>query len=950
MLIERDTESEELADALSAAADGTGGMVLVTGPVGSGKTEFLSAFAGHAVRAGAVAVRATGSAAERNVPLAVIHQLTSDIPSDKAAAIGLRRLLSTARDGVHDLTFSRTGAITPPAANLFIDVWEHILRLADQTPLVIQVDDVQHIDDASLHCLLFCARRLSSARVLLVLADSGQSRQLSTMLQAEAAHLPNYRSLRLAPLTPRGTARVLSRHLGVPAPPRLVAACHALTGGNVSLVRAIAADCANARGRPADEPVIGAAFRSTVHANVRRCGDATVQVAALLAVLGGLATRRLLTKALAADPMAIAQDLDTLEAMGLTEGERIRRPAVGAAVLESFSAETRAGLHRQAAVLLHDVGGPATVIADHLLAAGSIDASWAGGILEEAADAALDAGDHHRAIEFLRLAAQRHGAGGRQYEIIAKVMLIERQHDPRSAIRHLPTLVDAHRLGRLGDRTALELVDALTWDGQYASASKILRQMTAPGTRHDPETVSWLHVTRYRARHTFPVLRQSLREVQETDVRHVSTAERAAAALTRVLARDNEAEAADQAELILTMPPVADYTTSAIKMAVVALVYAGRIKKARQWCDRYLREWAASAPAAWRGALSAIRADIALREGDLGAASKHARKALDLVDFDTWGVGLPDPLGKLILAATWSGDLQTATHLISRPVRQEAFQTRFGLVYVHAQVHYNLALRQPEVALRKALACGRLMQDWDLDHSSLVPWRTDAAEAYLQLGELDRAKELAQEQLRRAGATDARSRAIALRVVASTIEPSSRLPLLTRAADLLRACGDRLELARVLADRGIARWALHEADRGTADLADARRLALECGAMPLVSALDPLVEKENAVEETPVVSPGVSLLAPRRDARASRKNLESLTKAELRVVELAAARHSNREISRKLRITVSTVEQHLTNAFRKLGVRRRTDLWTFFHVDALRKPPGDHGSASGNAV
>ena len=44
------------------------------------------------------------------------------------------------------------------------------------------------------------------------------------------------------------------------------------------------------------------------------------------------------------------------------------------------------------------------------------------------------------------------------------------------------------------------------------------------------------------------------------------------------------------------------------------------------------------------------------------------------------------------------------------------------------------------------------------------------------------------------------------------------------------------------------------------------------------------------------------------------------------MAELAALGHTNREISRTLYVTVSTVEQHLTRVYRKLGVKSRADL------------------------
>ncbi|MDQ3578290.1 MAG: helix-turn-helix transcriptional regulator, partial [Actinomycetota bacterium] len=51
-----------------------------------------------------------------------------------------------------------------------------------------------------------------------------------------------------------------------------------------------------------------------------------------------------------------------------------------------------------------------------------------------------------------------------------------------------------------------------------------------------------------------------------------------------------------------------------------------------------------------------------------------------------------------------------------------------------------------------------------------------------------------------------------------------------------------------------------------------------------------------------------------------------LSDAELRVATLAALGHTNREIAHKLFVTVSTVEQHLTKVYRKLGVSKRSDL------------------------
>src|SRR5437763_1251983 len=63
---------------------------------------------------------------------------------------------------------------------------------------------------------------------------------------------------------------------------------------------------------------------------------------------------------------------------------------------------------------------------------------------------------------------------------------------------------------------------------------------------------------------------------------------------------------------------------------------------------------------------------------------------------------------------------------------------------------------------------------------------------------------------------------------------------------------------------------------------------------------------------------------PRREM--FRSGPASLTPSERRIAEIAAAGQTNREIARTLFVTPKTVEYHLRNAYRKLGIETRREL------------------------
>jgi DNA-binding NarL/FixJ family response regulator len=126
---------------------------------------------------------------------------------------------------------------------------------------------------------------------------------------------------------------------------------------------------------------------------------------------------------------------------------------------------------------------------------------------------------------------------------------------------------------------------------------------------------------------------------------------------------------------------------------------------------------------------------------------------------------------------------------------------------------------------------------------------------------------------------------------------------------VLEGSAARLEHARSLAALGAA--LRHE--RRPAEARTPLRRALE-----LAAACDATTLAEYA--RTELYATGAR---PRSDALAG---VAALTASERRVAELAAGGESNREIAQVLFVTPKTVEVHLSNAYRKLGIRSRRQL------------------------
>ena len=188
-------------------------------------------------------------------------------------------------------------------------------------------------------------------------------------------------------------------------------------------------------------------------------------------------------------------------------------------------------------------------------------------------------------------------------------------------------------------------------------------------------------------------------------------------------------------------------------------------------------------------------------------------------------------------------------------------------------------------------------------------WGSLKAEALDRLDRGAEGIELAREQLGVARAFGApRWIGRALRVL-GTLEREEGIETLREAVAALEGSTARLEHAKALAALGSALRLARKPREAREPLRQALELAGVCGA-------DALSERVR----TELHATGAR---PRSDALSG---VESLTPSERRVVDLAAAGRTNREIGQELYVTPKTVEVHLSNSDRKLGVRNRHEL------------------------
>ncbi|MEU2425691.1 AAA family ATPase [Streptomyces sp. NPDC007851] len=926
LLVERDHGVELLDLMFRDCNDGQGGILLVSGPAATGKSELLHSFAEKLLQANVRVMSATAARSEQALRFAVLAQLFQPFARSPEHREQVSWLL---RSGACATALSGgPGEATELAcARVFHELWSLLDRESARQPVVILVEDVQYADESSVRGLLFLARRLQFARVLMVFTEqTGAHYRQHSLFHSDLFRQSHCRRLRLGPLTASGVAQLLTEKIGAEEARGLVGEVLEATGGNPLLVRSLLDDRFGA-GRPAScdspAPAGGGAFGEALVTCLHRLEPPALNVATMVAVLGECSTPERIAALLGADPETVRRCGEILDVTGVLHGWQFRHGAAGPAVLGRISPEERHDLYYRAAELLYGEAVPRETVSRLLLAAGAPLPEWTVDVLHDTAKEALFGERGDEAVRYLELAHASCRDAGKRSALVALLAVLEWRTDPSTPSRRFPLLGHALRRGQLSRRDAGVFVRLLLWHGDLAEAEAVLERYFELPASDDRAAASETRFLRTWLAHFYPRLAHRFKIDSAPEQLHAAVGDdpldQAADLLATVMSDDFGEAATSQAQQLLERHELHDTTLEPLTSALTALLYADHSRLAAKWCDALLGQAAARRAPTWQAVLSGNRGEIALRQGDLRLARSYARDALTHVPLDRWGVSSGLPLAVLLRAATEMGDLGEASRVVRQPVPQSVLEGRFGVHYLQARGHYYLARGWPHTARNDFLLCGELVTEWGIDLPMLVLWRLDLAEAYLNLGRPDRARALVEEQLERTVPRHARARGMALRLLAATGEPADRPPLLTEAVDLLAASEDLLELARTLTDLTLAHEAVGETGHAGPIARRARELAIRCHAEPLVQRV-PWAESEQPVG-LPVGGMAFGGIDERDDDPTS-----ALSGSERRVAALAAQGHTNQQIARRLFITVSTVEQHLTSTYRKLGINRRADL------------------------
>jgi DNA-binding CsgD family transcriptional regulator len=917
-LLERERELAELDALVDLAVGGRGGSAVVEGPAGIGKSRLLAEARARAEGRMLVAA-ARGSVLEREFPYGVVRQLFEAhlaTPDQRG-----RHLLgaASAAGSVFGGVYPDDDAGGASFAVLHGLYWLS-LNLSEERPLLLCVDDLHWCDKPSLYFLAYLAKRLEGSSILLLSGLRSAEPGTDAALIGEIAHDPAVARLTPAPLSAGAVSALVSDRLGGAPDDEFRSATHDSTGGNPLLVQQLLTALATEGVRPDGASArlvrdIGPrAVSRTVLLRLARLPDEAARVARALAVLGEGAPLSALAGAAELDESQVAEatgQLAQAEILRPSQPLGFVHPLVRDAIYQELPPAERELQHARAAALLRDAGAPAEQVAAQLLNTPPHGERWAADLLWQEGRAAVHAGAADSAVAYLERALAEPPPPEQRPQLLFELGSAEVLTSGPAAAEHLERAYDELEDPEARATAAALLGRTLMFMGSSDAAQAIATRAAQEVPRgHDDlrmQLEAFDYMTVYFGAGD-PRRLSGLREHRNLPEGGPGAHMLAAMAAWEMVCTDGVAtECAELASAALADGKLRALDPMLIPFAaMVTLVVTDHPDDAGVWAqaldDSYRRGslFAVSSTHLWNGFAS-------MRRGELPEAEESLRASHE--EFKLWGMAEM----ATILSRTFMTDVLVESGRLDEAIELfgEIESTDPGMNARGWWLITTAALRttqgEPELAIEAA--------DELAAHCEYTPdpgrlwWRSLKAEALDKLDRRDEAIELARAELeitRAFGAPSSLGRT--LRVLGN-LEREDGLGHLREAVDVLDGTTARLEHAKALAALGSALRRARQPTEAREPLRRALELAAACGAEGLV---------EHARSELHATG-----ARPRREALGG---IESLTPSERRIVDLAAGGRRNRDIAQELYVTPKTVEVHLSNAYRKLGISSRREL------------------------
>jgi hypothetical protein len=297
MLVGRRLAIGALHSAADAAAGGAGGVVLLAGEAGIGKTALAAGAVAYAKDCGATAVWGAcweGDGAPGFWPWIQVVRALAPKEGEGATpgGAGTASTASTASEAMlaelTGATEERSGVLGDESAirfRIYDRAATYLRQQAAQRPLVVILDDLHWADLSSLRLLVFLARQLHDAAVLVIGTyrdvEVAATDHPARLLLAEVAGQAEL--IQLTGLTPAETGQLIEKVCGERPQARLIQAVHDRTAGNPFFAQQVARLLA-AQDAPLDRALVTGVPPAVGDVLARRLARLPGEVVDLLAV------------------------------------------------------------------------------------------------------------------------------------------------------------------------------------------------------------------------------------------------------------------------------------------------------------------------------------------------------------------------------------------------------------------------------------------------------------------------------------------------------------------------------------------------------------------------------------------------------------------------------------------------------------------------------------------